>query len=141
MHWAAWPWGKENCGTVANQVYEGGSDVKKELSTRPHWSWFQIRTLYQTKRTRERDLVGFIGGEEEFNFFIFVLGIPCISLLPYGCHPFEPLASLNVPEGTLDYHNLLLDDLMQRLQKTLTMLKLASVTNDMSKMEIEQNCK
>ena len=126
---------------MEHQVYEGGFDVKKEHPPRPHWSWFSICNLYLTKRTSERDLVGFVGDEEAFNFFIFVLGIPCINLSSYGSYPFKPLASLDVPAGTNEYHTLLVNELMQWQQQTLTMLKLSSVTNDMSKMEIDRPCK
>ena len=134
MSWAAWPWGKNNCGKVEHRVYEVAANE-------PRSTIFHLRELYHTKRTNERDLVGFLGGEEILNV-CQQWGIPCINLSLYDCPPFDAwLFGIDVTEGTNDYHKLLVEDLMQWLLKTLTMLKLSCVTNDMSKMDIDRKCK
>ena len=135
LNWAAWPLGKENCGNVDHRVYEGGADVEKEY-TRPHWTLFHLRELYDKKRTDERDLVGYIGGDKALKVFQN-LGIPTINLSTYDCPPFKPWACLDIPEGTNEYYKRMVVDLMQWVQKTLTALELEIVTNKLKTLTIE----
>ena len=51
MHWAAWPWGKNNCGKVEHRVYE-------VTANEPCSTIFHLRELYHNKRTNERTRLG-----------------------------------------------------------------------------------
>ena len=139
LHWTAWPWGKEHCGKMKQTVYESSFAVNQQHPQKPHWTWFPVRSLYHSKLTIERDLVGFIGDDTTFYFLNFVVGIPCINLKPYGCQPFQSKISNEEYEGTNGYHISLVNDLEQWQQDTLAKLDRASLTNAMSKLTLDEH--
>ena len=107
------------------------------VESQPDWSKLSLRALYDSKRSYERDLVGFIGEESTCQFLTIVMEIPCINLKPFGCQPFQPKLSGVEYEATFFYHRLLIKDLEEWAQETLA--KLQSLTNDMSMLTLNEH--